>query len=83
MILSRKIISAMSPDEHEAAWGEIRRWLRAGAKDGTEAPPLVRPAGHVWTRAEIAGLDEEAFAANEEQLYAAAAAGQVKDVDGR
>jgi hypothetical protein len=37
----------------------------------------------VWTRAEIAGLDEEAFAANEEQLYAAAAAGQVKDVDGR
>lgn len=83
MILSRKIISAMSPDEHEAAWDEIRRWLAAGAHDGQPAPLLVREEGHVWTRAEIAGLDEEAFAANEERLYAAAAAGQVKDVDGR
>ena len=78
MILSRKILAAMSPDQHAAAEGEIRRWLRAGAKDDTEAPPLVRPAGHAWSRAEIAELDDEAFIANEDQLYAAAAAGKVK-----
>lgn len=77
MILSRKIISAMSPDEHEAAWGEIRRWLAAGAHDGQPAPPLVREEGHSWTRVEVAGLPDEEWVANEEQILAAVAAGEV------
>lgn len=77
MIFSRKIIAAMSPDEHEAAWDEIRGWLAAGAVEDTEPPPLVRPAGHKWTRQEVTGLDDAAFDANEPAILAAVAAGKV------
>lgn len=77
MILSREVIAGFSTEEYDAHESEIRGWLQAGAKDGTEAPPLVREEGHSWTRAEVAGLPDEEWAANEEQILAAVAAGKV------
>lgn len=77
MILSLEVIAGLTPDEHEAAWGEIRRWLRAGAVPDTEPPPLVRPAGHVWTWAEIDALDVDEFDANEQGIIAQATGGPV------
>lgn len=79
MKLSRQVIREMDQATYEANEAAILRWWQAGAVDDTEAPPLVRPDGHCWTKAEVAGLTVEEFDANADQLLAATAAGDIHD----
>jgi hypothetical protein len=62
----------MTPAQFDANEPEIKQWLRTGAIDGAEPPPLAKPSDHVFTRAEIAAMTVEEFEANELAIRAQA-----------
>lgn len=68
--LSRAVIAAMPVAEFDERAAEAYRWLTAGAVDGEPAPPATRPAGHVFTREEVAAMSLAEFEANEAAIDA-------------
>jgi hypothetical protein len=69
--VTRAEIAAMSLAEFDEREAELLRWEGAGAKDGEPAPPgPERPAGHTFTRDEIAGMTLVEYEANESAIDA-------------